>query len=247
MLVRLREGRASSRVLAGTLRRSGDVNRDQRMSDALGRSVKDLEEHGYGVRSVVEALALHCRDVDVPASPFVLDLANVMHLATDVTGTVVDGSTSFGLLASLHPSAAVCGAPTETARAVIAEVEGLDRGRYAGPGRLGRRPRRRRVGHRAALRRGRRGRPRPAAAVRRVRRRRGQLAGRRAGRERGQAGADAVRPAAPRLTRALRCSGGRARTAARTGCLTAQERPELDLSGNRPAAAVEPLAPPRSS
>jgi menaquinone-specific isochorismate synthase len=63
----------------------------------------------------------------------VLDLPNVMHLATDVTGTVVDGSTSLGLLTSLHPSAAVCGAPTETARAVIAEVEGLRRGRYAGP------------------------------------------------------------------------------------------------------------------
>jgi menaquinone-specific isochorismate synthase len=133
MLVRLRDGKASSRVLAGTLRRSGDANRDLRMSHALAGSVKDLEEHGYGVRSVVEALQLHCRDVDVPASPFVLDLANVMHLATDVTGTVVDGSTSLGLLASLHPSAAVCGAPTETARAVIAEVEGLDRGRYAGP------------------------------------------------------------------------------------------------------------------
>jgi menaquinone-specific isochorismate synthase len=133
MLVRLRDGRVSSRVLAGTLRRSGDVNRDERMSLALGRSIKDLEEHGYGVRSVVEALAAHCADVDVPSSPFVLDLSNVMHLATDVTGTVADGSSTFELLASLHPSAAVCGAPTANARAVIAEVEGLDRGRYAGP------------------------------------------------------------------------------------------------------------------
>lgn len=133
MLVRLRDGEVSSRVLAGTLRRSGDVNKDERMSHALGRSIKDLEEHGYGVRSVVEALASHCRAVDVPSSPFVLDLPNVMHLATDVTGTVADGSTSFDLLASLHPSAAVCGAPTETARAVIAEIEGLRRGRYAGP------------------------------------------------------------------------------------------------------------------
>ena len=133
MLVRLRDGRASSRVLAGTLRRSGDANRDERMSLALGRSIKDLEEHGYGVRSVVEALAAHCAEVDVPSSPFVLDLSNVMHLATDVTGTVVDGASSFELLASLHPSAAVCGAPTATARAVIAEIEGLRRGRYAGP------------------------------------------------------------------------------------------------------------------
>ncbi|MFP5220062.1 MAG: isochorismate synthase MenF [Actinomycetes bacterium] len=133
MLVRLRDGTASSRVLAGTLRRSGDANRDERMTTAFGRSIKDLEEHGYGVRSVVEALARHCTEVDVPSAPFVLDLPNVLHLATDVTGTVADGSTSLDLLASLHPSAAVCGAPTATARGVIREIEGLDRGRYAGP------------------------------------------------------------------------------------------------------------------
>jgi menaquinone-specific isochorismate synthase len=133
MLVRLRNGQASSRVLAGTLRRTGDVTKDERQSLALGRSIKDLEEHGYGVRSVVEALAPHCSAVDVPSAPFVLDLPNVMHLATDVTGTVADGSTSLDLLASLHPSAAVCGAPTPTALQVIREIEGLARGRYAGP------------------------------------------------------------------------------------------------------------------
>ena len=133
MLVRLRQGQASSRVLAGTLRRSGDANRDLRMTRTFAGSVKDLEEHGYGVRSVVEALSRHCSSVDVPSAPFVLDLPNVLHLATDVTGTVRDGSTALDLLASLHPSAAVCGAPTETARAVIDEIEHLARGRYAGP------------------------------------------------------------------------------------------------------------------
>ncbi len=133
MLVRLQDGVATSRVLAGTLRRSGDANRDRRMSHALERSIKEVEEHGYGVRSVVEALTRHCRDVDVPAAPFVLDLPNVMHLATDVRGVVEDGSTSLGLIASLHPSAAVCGSPTELAMALIGESEGLDRGRYAGP------------------------------------------------------------------------------------------------------------------
>ena len=35
--------------------------------------------------------------------------------------------------ASLHPSAAVCGTPTALADDLIAELEGLDRGRYAGP------------------------------------------------------------------------------------------------------------------
>ena len=33
----------------------------------------------------------------------------------------------------LHPSAAVCGTPTALAASVLAELEGFDRGRYAGP------------------------------------------------------------------------------------------------------------------
>ena len=133
MLLRLRDGVATSRVLAGTLRRTGDANEDSRRGAALGRSIKDVEEHGYGVRSVVDGLAAHCSDVDVPVAPFVLELRNVMHLATDVRGTVTDGSTSLQLLAALHPSAAVCGSPTDVALDLIREIEGLDRGRYAGP------------------------------------------------------------------------------------------------------------------
>ncbi len=133
MLVRLEGGVATSRVLAGTLRRSGDPNEDSRRGAALGRSIKDVEEHGYGVRSVVDALSLHCTEVEVPSAPFVLELRNVMHLATDVRGVIGDGATSLQLLASLHPSAAVCGSPTEVALEVIREIEGLDRGRYAGP------------------------------------------------------------------------------------------------------------------
>jgi menaquinone-specific isochorismate synthase len=56
-----------------------------------------------------------------------------MHLATDVTGVASDTTTALTLAAALHPSAAVGGTPTETAVRVIAELEGMDRGRYAGP------------------------------------------------------------------------------------------------------------------
>ena len=71
--------------------------------------------------------------MNVPEAPFVLHLPNVMHLATDVTGVACDGASSLALAASLHPSAAVGGTPTAAAVALIAELEGMDRGRYAGP------------------------------------------------------------------------------------------------------------------
>jgi len=37
------------------------------------------------------------------------------------------------LAAALHPTAAVCGTPTQVARELIARVEGMERARYAGP------------------------------------------------------------------------------------------------------------------
>ena len=133
LLVRLERGLVTSRVLAGTIRRTGDDDHDLVLAGSLARSSKDLEEHEYAVRSVADALAPHCSSMNVPETPFVLHLPNVMHLATDVTGVLRDGTTSLDLAASLHPSAAVCGTPTPVADALIAELEGMDRGRYAGP------------------------------------------------------------------------------------------------------------------
>lgn len=133
MLVRLERGLVTSRVLAGTIRRTGDDTHDLALAGSLARSSKDLEEHEYAVRSVAEALAPHCTNMFVPETPFVLHLPNVMHLATDVTGVMKNGASALTLAASLHPSAAVGGTPTDAAVQLIAEIELLDRGRYAGP------------------------------------------------------------------------------------------------------------------
>ncbi|HET8604037.1 MAG TPA: isochorismate synthase [Marmoricola sp.] len=135
MLVRRERGLVTSRVLAGTIRRTGDDAHDLALAATLARSSKDLEEHEYAVRSVAEALRPYCSSMNVPEAPFVLHLPNVMHLATDVAGVVHDaqGATVLDLAAALHPSAAVGGTPTKVAVEMIAEIEGMDRGRYAGP------------------------------------------------------------------------------------------------------------------
>ncbi|CAB4659953.1 MAG: isochorismate synthase [Actinobacteria bacterium] len=136
LLLRLNRGMVTSRVLAGTIRRTGDDEKDLALAASLARSSKDLEEHDFAVRSVADSLATFCPSTNVPDSPFVLHLANVMHLATDVTGAVADTPQRidvFSILEKLHPSAAVCGTPTESAAKVIARLEGMSRQRYAGP------------------------------------------------------------------------------------------------------------------
>ncbi|MFL6023309.1 MAG: isochorismate synthase MenF [Marmoricola sp.] len=134
LLVRREKGLVTSRVLAGTIRRTGDDEHDLTLAATLARSSKDLEEHEYAVRSVADALAPYCTSMNVPETPFVLHLPNVMHLATDVAGVAHDsGASVLELAAALHPSAAVGGTPTKLAVEMIAEIEGMDRARYAGP------------------------------------------------------------------------------------------------------------------
>ncbi|RKT78892.1 isochorismate synthase [Terracoccus luteus] len=133
LLVRRDKGLITSRVLAGTIRRTGDDEADLALAGSLARSSKDLEEHEYAVRSVADALAPHSSSMNVPESPFVLHLPNVMHLATDVAAVSADDASSLALAASLHPSAAVGGTPTAAAVRLIGELEHMDRGRYAGP------------------------------------------------------------------------------------------------------------------
>ena len=133
MLVRRERGLATSRILAGTIRRIGSEETDLKLASSLARSSKNLAEHELAVASVAEALAPLCSGMNVPESPYVLELPNVLHLATDVTAVAHEDASSLRLAAALHPSAAVCGTPTSVARAAIAELEGLDRGRYSGP------------------------------------------------------------------------------------------------------------------
>ena len=137
LLLRRSGRRLSARVLAGTAPRGAGAD-DQRLADALMGSAKDRAEHALAVDSLVRALEPYCSTLDAPVEPDLLTLANVRHLASDVTGTQRSrgrraAAGLLELIGAVHPTAAVCGTPTPDAAAVIAELEGMDRGRYAGP------------------------------------------------------------------------------------------------------------------
>ena len=136
LLVRLNKSLITSRVLAGTIQKTGNEDRDLALAASLAKSSKDLEEHEYAVKSVADSLAPFCSSTNVPESPFVLHLSNVMHLATDVTGVLNDSAKQAGIftrIENLHPTAAVCGTPTNVAKKLISELETMNRSRYAGP------------------------------------------------------------------------------------------------------------------
>ena len=132
-LVRVHGGDVSARVLAGSTGRGGDADADHAAALALATSTKDLDEHRFAVQSVLSALTPHARNAAASELPYALKLPNLWHLASDVEGTLSDGSTALDLVAALHPTAAVAGTPTPKALELIRELEPIDRGRYGGP------------------------------------------------------------------------------------------------------------------
>ncbi|HXZ83346.1 MAG TPA: isochorismate synthase [Acidimicrobiales bacterium] len=139
LLVRRRDRLIGSRPLAGTVARSGDRSEDARAAAELLASPKDRLEHRYVVEAIIATFARHAGDVAVPEKPELLELRNVIHLATPVSGTLhavgPDGRlpSALGLALELHPTPAVAGVPREAALAYLDKAEDLDRGRFAGP------------------------------------------------------------------------------------------------------------------
>lgn len=130
-LVAAHRGHFFSRVLAGTAARGATPALDAEIAEALAAGDKDLREHRYAADSAIEVLRELAPDASA-SEPFPLRLPNLWHLATDITGTLGERST-LDVLSLLHPTAAVAGTPREASLRIIRELEGIDRGRYAGP------------------------------------------------------------------------------------------------------------------
>jgi menaquinone-specific isochorismate synthase len=134
LLLRRTGSHVTSRVLAGTAARAGTgEDEDEKVGRELLTSAKNQDEHRYAIASLAETLAPFCTSLDVPESPHLHTLPTLMHLATDVVGELAGEPDLLAIIDAIHPTAAVCGTPRDIAIDLIAELEGMDRGRYAGP------------------------------------------------------------------------------------------------------------------
>lgn len=141
MLIQVEGRTAQARVLAGTLDRRDAHGEDGPPMDyatrVLAGSEKQRHEHEIAIQSLTRQLAPFSEAMNAHDEPFILELPNVWHLASDVKAelTEVEGHvpTCLALINALHPTAAVCGTPTLVAGELIRKLEHLDRGPYAGP------------------------------------------------------------------------------------------------------------------
>jgi menaquinone-specific isochorismate synthase len=133
LLIRREGSQVSSLVVAGTMARGGSEADDAALAAWLLGSAKNAEEHGYSVESVRQLLRPLCAELTVDDAPFLLQMADYQHLATHVTGVLRRDAGALTLAGLMHPTAAICGTPTEAALELIRDLEGMDRGRYSGP------------------------------------------------------------------------------------------------------------------
>ncbi|MCZ7557194.1 MAG: chorismate-binding protein [Bacteroidia bacterium] len=130
-LVRVENGTAFTAAIAGTALRRSDGSDDHEASRTLSESRKEEEEHTYVVNMIHDALSGVSNGIMV-GDRKTITLPHVHHLKTDITAQLCEGVRIGDVVALLHPTPAVAGVPRETAMTAIAEIEGFDRGLFAG-------------------------------------------------------------------------------------------------------------------
>lgn len=127
------DGVVRTTAVAGSAAVGADAAETAQLARRLFNSGKDRAEHDFVVEDMVARLsALGCgvrRDVE----PHVLTLARIQHLETGIAAAMPDGVTLLDILASLHPTPAVCGTPRGAALSILTASEVFERGWYAGP------------------------------------------------------------------------------------------------------------------
>jgi isochorismate synthase len=122
-----------SHPLAGTAPRTGDPATDESVGKQLIESTKDQIEHRIVIDVVHDTLLPWASYLDEEPEPSIVTVANVQHLGTRMEGVLSQpGPSIVELVRALSPTPALGGHPRSEALALIASVEGFERGRYGG-------------------------------------------------------------------------------------------------------------------
>jgi anthranilate synthase component 1 len=134
VMVRVEEGRATLRPIAGTRPRGATTEEDGRLEAELLADEKERAEH-------VMLVDLGRNDLGRVARPGAVRLeesftverySHVMHLVSTVSAELREGVDALDVLAATFPAGTVSGAPKVRAMELIAELEGRPRGVYSG-------------------------------------------------------------------------------------------------------------------
>lgn len=134
LLVKVDNGKVSARPIAGTRRRGRDEAEDNLMASELLNSDKERAEHIMLVdleRNDIGRIAAY-GSVHVPELMTIEKYSHVMHLVSQVEGTLATGLSAFDVIAATFPGGTITGAPKVRTMEIIEELEPVRRGPYTG-------------------------------------------------------------------------------------------------------------------
>ncbi|MFH1541696.1 MAG: anthranilate synthase component I [bacterium] len=134
VMVRLEDGEATIRPIAGTRRRGKDKVEDEALAQELLADEKERAEHLMLVDLARNDLGRVCEYGSVETNELMVieRYSHVMHIVSNVRGKIREGSDAFDLMAASFPAGTVSGAPKVRAMEIIDELENVKRGPYAG-------------------------------------------------------------------------------------------------------------------
>jgi len=134
LMVRLEDGVAEVRPIAGTRRRGKNADEDSFLENELKNDPKERAEHIMLVDLGRNDLGRVCEvgTVHVSELECVEKYSHVMHLVSQVSGKLARNKTPFDLIRATFPAGTLTGAPKIRSMEIIEELEGVRRGIYGG-------------------------------------------------------------------------------------------------------------------
>jgi anthranilate synthase component 1 len=130
--ITIKNREASIFPIAGTFKRSGDDIKDAEIALQLENDPKESAEHVMLVDLARNDLSRHCDKVHVKAFKEVQYYSHLIHLVSQVSGTLRPGVSSFKVVAATFPAGTLSGAPKYRAMEIIDENEKTKRSFYSG-------------------------------------------------------------------------------------------------------------------
>lgn len=132
--VRLTQGKVEIRPIAGTRPRGQNEEEDDALERELLADEKERAEHLMLVDLARNDIGRVCQagSVHVPEYLAIERYSHVMHIVSQVEGTIAEGENAYDLMRATFPAGTVSGASKVRAMQIISELEKTQRGPYAG-------------------------------------------------------------------------------------------------------------------
>lgn len=130
--ITIHKNEATIYPIAGTFKRTGDLETDKKIAEELKNDPKESAEHVMLVDLARNDLSRHCTEVQVKSYKEAQYYSHIIHLVSKVSGKLKPGTNPFDVVGDTYPAGTLSGAPKHMAITLIDKYEGLQRSFYSG-------------------------------------------------------------------------------------------------------------------